>query len=156
MNPPPVQLAATALVPVNMSSVAITLCPGEPGLPWLADQDTIPSVTSCGVQGAVIVQMVRGCKGSVASASSGWLEPWSVMRASWAAGAPEQVAFNAAQAGTATGLASGFGLGVGVGGGVGISDGLGEALTSAVGDGALGVPGPGPVPPPTASQAATV
>ncbi|OLD49758.1 MAG: hypothetical protein AUI42_06350 [Actinobacteria bacterium 13_1_40CM_2_65_8] len=155
MNPPPVQLAATALVPVNMSSVAITLCPGEPGLPWVADQDTIPSVTSCGVQDPVIVQMVRGCKGSVTSASSGWLEPWSVMRASWAAGAPEQVAFNAAQAGTATGLAAGFGLGVGVGVGVGISDGLGEALSTADGDGLLCVAVLEPEQPASASKAAT-
>ena len=71
MNPPPVQPAASALVPVNRSRVAITLAPGVPGLPCVADHDTICWLTSCGVHEPVIVQMVRGCTGSVTSASTG-------------------------------------------------------------------------------------
>src|SRR5216684_1825122 len=70
-KPPPVQLAASALVPVNISRVAITLDPGVPGLPWVADHEIICWLTSCGVQEPVIVQIVRGCSGSMTSARAG-------------------------------------------------------------------------------------
>src|SRR5712692_11063767 len=83
--------------------------------------------------------MVRGCTGSVTSASTFWLEPCSVIRASCAAGDPVQLACMAAQDGTATGLAEGLGLGDGLGSGVGVgvSRGLGEGLAIAGGDGLL-------------------
>ncbi len=42
MKPPPVQLVATPLVPVNRSSVAMMLAPGESGLLCVADHETIP------------------------------------------------------------------------------------------------------------------
>src|SRR5260370_41381501 len=70
-KPPPVQLAASALVPVNISRVAITLDPGVPGLPWVADHETICSLTSSGVQEPVIGQIVLGCRGSVTCTRTG-------------------------------------------------------------------------------------
>src|SRR5258706_1944644 len=70
-KPPPVQLAASALVPVNTSRVAITLGPGVPGPPWVADHEIICWLTSCGDQEPVIVQSVRGWSGSVTSARTG-------------------------------------------------------------------------------------
>lgn len=58
-----------------------------------------------------------------------------VIRASCAAGLPEQLACIAAQSGTAIGLATGLGVGVGVGDGLSI--GLDEGLALAAGDGLL-------------------
>lgn len=135
MNPPPVQLAASALVPVNMSSVAITLGPGVPGAPCVADHEIICWLTSCGAQEPVIVQMVRGCSGSVTSASTAWVDPCMVTNASWAVGAPEQLACMAAHDGTTTGLATGLGLGDGVGEDDSVGVGVGDSLARADGDG---------------------
>src|SRR5712692_562116 len=95
----------------------------------------MPWVTSCGVHEPVMVQMVRGCTGSVTSASTGWVDPCTVMRASCAAAAPGQLACIAAHEGTATGLADGLGVGLSVG--VGLSDGLAEAVLLVEGDGLL-------------------
>src|SRR5258708_347422 len=78
-KPPPVQLAASALVPVNISRVAITLDPGVPGLPWVADIDIICWLTSCGVREPVIEQVV--------CARAGLQTPLRVW-AGWAEGLP--------------------------------------------------------------------
>src|SRR5260370_24917083 len=71
--------------------------------------------------------MVRGCTGSVTSASTVLLEPRIVRRASCAAGPPEQLACRLAQDGTAMGLAAWLGAGDGLG----ASDGLGDGLSDA-------------------------
>jgi hypothetical protein len=60
------------------------------------------------------------------SARTGLLEPFTVMRASWAASAPEQLACMAAHDGTATGLAAGLGAGDGLG--LGLGSGTGDVL----------------------------
>src|SRR5260370_17140080 len=70
-KPPPVQLPASALVPVKMSRVAITVCPGDPGPPWVAVHEIICWLTSFGVQEPAIVQIVRGCSGAVTASRNG-------------------------------------------------------------------------------------
>ncbi len=80
-----------------------------------------------------MVQMVRGCTGSVTSARTSWLDPCIVISASWAVGPPEQLARMAAQDGTIAGLASGLGEATGVGDSVGLA--VGDSLASADGDG---------------------
>jgi len=71
----------------------------------------------------VIEQIVFGLRASMTSARTGVVEPCITNSASWVDGAPGQVPFIAAHAGTATGLADGEGDGEGVG----LGDGLGEA-----------------------------
>src|SRR5258708_29002265 len=90
-KPPPVQLAASALVPVNMSRVAITLAPGVPGAPWVADHEIICWLTSCGVHEPVIVQIVRGWRGSVTPPRTCFVDPCMVTSASCAADPTEQL-----------------------------------------------------------------
>jgi hypothetical protein len=62
-----------------------------------------------------------------------------VIRASWLASPPEQLACMAAHAGTATGLAAGLGVGEGldVGDGGRLGEGVGDALIASEGDGLL-------------------
>jgi hypothetical protein len=129
------------------------LGPGVPGLPCVADQDTVVWVTSCGCQDPVKVQIVRGLRASVTSATIGFLAPCIRTTASAAAGDPEHVACIAAQAGTATGLGVGEAVGEGDGDGLGV--GLGEGLGPADGEGdglACGARGPFAVQPATASR----
>src|SRR6202165_2508617 len=128
MNPPPDHVATTDEVPVNRSRTATRLFPGVPGMPWVADQEIIVWVTSCGVAEPVIVQIARGLRASITSARTGVVEPCMTSRASWVAGVPGQVACMAAQAGTATGLGTGVGEGLGDGLGVGLGSGVGVGL----------------------------
>src|SRR5260370_32096086 len=79
--------------------------------------------------------MVRGCTGSVTSASTVLLEPRMVSRACCAAGPTEQLACMAAQDGMGTRLAAGLGAGDGLG--VRAGEGLKEAVARPVGDGLL-------------------
>jgi hypothetical protein len=125
MKAPPVQVAATVEVPVKRSSTPITLSPGVPGPPWVADHEMVVCVTSCGIPAPVIVQIARGLRASLTSARTVPVEPCMTSRASCVAGAPVQLACMAAQAGTAAGLAGG---GVGLAGGLGVSVGVGEGL----------------------------
>src|SRR5260370_4382241 len=98
--------------------------------------------------------MVRGCTGSVTSASTVLLEPRMVSKASCAAGPPEQLACMAAQDGTAMGLAAGLGAGDGLG--VRVGDGLKDAVARPVGDGLLRTPAlPPGAQPPTANNSPT-
>src|ERR1700682_4229971 len=112
MKAPPVQLAATVEGPVNRSSTPMTLSPGVPGLPWVADHEIVVCVTSCGIPAPVIVQIGRGLRAALTSRKALAGGPWLTHRASLVAGAPLQVALIAAQAGPATGLASGDGDGL--------------------------------------------
>ncbi len=82
-----------------------------------------------------MLQIVRGCAGSVTSARTGCVAPWRLISASWVAGAPEQVACMAAHEGTVTGV--GVGPGVGVGLGEGLGDSLGDMDPPADADGLL-------------------
>jgi hypothetical protein len=112
------------------------LAPGDPGLPCVADHDTVVWVTNFGCQDPVSVQIVRGFRASVTSATIGLVAPCMTSTASAAAGDPEHVACIAAQAGTVVGLAiggavaegEGDGLGVGIGEGVGLAAGDAEGL----------------------------
>lgn len=79
-----------------------------------------------------MLQMVRGCVGSVTSARTGWVVPWTVMSASWEAGWPEQVACMAPHEGTVTGPGVAGDVGVGEGFADGLDAGLGESLEDAV------------------------
>jgi hypothetical protein len=126
MKPPPCQLAATDEVPVKRSRATITLAPGVPGLPSVADHDTLVWVTSCGCHEPVSVQIVLGFRASVTSATTGLVAPCITSTASAAAGGAEQVARIAAQAGTSVGL--GIGEAVGDGLGVGLAEGVGLGL----------------------------
>ena len=108
----------------------MTLGPGRSGAPWVAYQEIIVWVTSWGWKEPPLrPQRVRGAFGSATSASTALVAPWSVTSASWAAGWPAQLAWRAAQEGTATGVGSI----VGVGDGLGLSSGLGRGL--GLGDG---------------------
>jgi len=87
MKPPPDQLATTVLVPVNRSRTAMTLVPDALGLPWLAYQEIIVWVTSCGEKlPPLMPQIVFGVLASVTSARTGLGAPWSWMTASAATG----------------------------------------------------------------------
>lgn len=101
-------------------------------MPWLAYQETIVWVTSCGCHGPPLMpHRVLGFLASVTSARTGLLPPCKVSTASFAVGDPAQLACMAAQAGTSTGgavaVGEGGGVGVELGVGVGVGDGLGEA-----------------------------
>jgi hypothetical protein len=75
--------------------------------------------------------------GSVTSARTGRVEPGRVIRASWAAGPPEQEALSAAQGGVTAGLIAGVGLGDGLDSAEGDSLGVsaGDWVANADGDG---------------------
>jgi len=118
-----------------MSRVAITLGPGVPGAPWVADHEIICWLTSWGVHEPAIVQIVRGWSGSVTSARTGWVDPCIVTSASCAAGPPEQLACMVAHDGTMAGLASGLGLGEAAGVGDSVALAVGDSLARADGDG---------------------
>src|SRR5487761_777612 len=120
MKPPPDQVATTVEVPVKRSRTPTRLSPNVPGLPCGADHEIWVCVTSWGDQLPVIVQMVRGLRASDTSARTTDVEPCMTSSASCVDGAPEQLAWRAAQAGTEIGLGDGGGEGDGVG------DGLGE------------------------------
>src|SRR5258708_21391615 len=75
-----------------------------------------------------MVQMGLGFRASVASGRTVAGEPCITSKASWVAGAPEQLACMAAHAGTATGLGAGDGEGDGLGAGLGVGDGLALGL----------------------------
>jgi hypothetical protein len=96
----------------------------------VADHEIEVCVTSCGVPAPVIVQIGRGLRASLTSASTVPGEPCITRRASCVAGPLVQLACMAAHAGTATGLAGaggdGLGLSAGDGDGLGLGLGLGE------------------------------
>src|SRR5713226_6834479 len=125
MKPPPCQPVAIDDVPVKRSRTTITLAPGVLGLPCVADHDTLVWVTSWGCHEPVSVQIVRGFRASVTSATIGFVAPCMTSTASAAAGDAEQVARIAAQAGTSVGLGIGEAVGVGDGLGVGLAEGVG-------------------------------
>jgi hypothetical protein len=83
------------------------------------------------------VQIVCGFLASVTSARTGLVEPCITKRASCVAGAPGQLAWIAAQAGTEIGLGTGTGESDGLGDelGEGLGDGLGEGLARCEGEG---------------------
>ena len=107
-----------------------------PALPrfWVAHQEIVPWVTSCGTQAPLRVQIVRGWAGSVTSATTGLLAPLSTITASCPPRAPLHVDFMAAQAGTPAGL--GARLGVATGEGLDCDEGDGDGLASGLGDSA--------------------
>jgi len=154
MKLPPDHVAAMVDVPVNRSSTAITLVPLAVGDPWLAYQEIIVSVTSCGWNAPPLIpHSVRGALGLETSASTGLGAPWSVSTASWAAGWLGQLACRAAHDGTVTGLGSGVGLGLGEGLSAGLGVGLGDGDASCEADGLwLGASGPFGVQPATARR----
>ena len=109
-----------------------------PGDPFVADHEIAVWVISCGDDDEPLsVQMGWGFLASATSARIGLVEPCITRSASSVAGAPGQLAWMAAQAGTAIGLGSGTGEGDGLGEGLGegLGDGLGEGLARCEGDG---------------------
>jgi hypothetical protein len=135
--------------------MASTLVPGLSGAPCVAYQEIIVWVTSCGWnEPPLIPHSVRGALGFDTSASTVLVAPCSRSKASWATGWAAQLAWRAAQAGTATGLGSmlgdGDGLGLSAGLGLGLGLGLGDVW---VGDGVEdGARGPLGVQPASASR----
>ena len=97
---------------------------------------------------------VRGALGLETSASTGLAAPWSWRTASAAAGVLTQLAWRAAQAGTATGVGSGVteGLGVGVSSGDGLGVAVGDGLGRLALGLAMGASGPLAVHPATAAS----
>jgi hypothetical protein len=156
MPAPPCQVATTALMPEKTSRVTMALLEALP-CPWLAYQDTIVWVTSCGFHGPPNVQMVSGWTGSVTSARTGMLVVCMINTASWLLDDDEQLAVMAAQDGTAARLATGLGVDEGLDEAAGDwprdAVGVASALGDGVGLGCAAEP-PGPQPP-SASTAAT-
>src|SRR5258708_40363740 len=102
-----------------------------------------------------MVQTGLGFRASVTSARTVAGEPCITSKASWVAGAPEQLACMAAHAGTATGLGSGDGEGDGLGAGLGVGDGraLGVGLADFLDEGLeWATAGPGAVQPATGTR----
>src|SRR5438105_13069395 len=101
MKPPPDHLAATVEVPVNKSSTAMRLVPAVLGLPWVADQEIMVWVASCGWKlPALMPQSVCGGLAVETSASTGVHEPWRSITASCGGGWPVKWTGRAARART--------------------------------------------------------